>query len=203
MEVTSGEGKFSGNTLTWNLLTSEPDESSSLITDDQGNVSGFLSYTLTYKVKLDNLQSAQSEPIQETNVNKSASLTYAVKENGVWTGGSDNNPLVGYFAQPTVKSHYGNLTFTKKGSDGKTLDGVKFTLTTTEKENWKMEAESKDGGTVSFTNIPSGHTYTLTETLPEQYENQYTPISDASITVEYGNVTGSEGLFTGEEDTCL
>ena len=203
VEVTSGEGKFSGNTLTWNLLTSEPDESSSLITDDQGNVSGFLSYTLTYKVKLDNLQSAQSEPIQETNVNKSASLTYAVKENGVWTGGSDNNPLVGYFAQPTVKSHYGNLTFTKKGSDGKTLDGVKFTLTTTEKENWKMEAESKDGGTVSFTNIPSGHTYTLTETLPEQYENQYTPISDASITVEYGNVTGSEGLFTGEEDNLI
>ena len=203
VEVTSGEGKFSGNTLTWNLLTSEPDESSSLITDDQGNVSGFLSYTLTYKVKLDNLQSAQSEPIQETNVNKSASLTYAVKENGVWTGGSDNNPLVGYFAQPTVKSHYGNLTFTKKGSDGKTLDGVKFTLTTTEKGNWKMEAESRDGGTVSFTNIPSGHTYTLTETLPGQYENQYTPVDNASITVKYGNVTGSEGLFTGEEDNLI
>ena len=203
VEVTSGEGKFSGNTLTWNLLTSEPDESSSLITDDQGNVSGFLSYTLKYKVKLDNLQSAQSEPIQETDVNESASLTYAVKENGVWTGGSDNNPLVGYFAQPTVKSHYGDLTFTKQGSDGKTLDGVKFTLTTTEKENWKMEAESRDGGTVSFTNIPSGHTYTLTEALPDQYKDQYTPISDASITVEYGNVTDSEGLFTRDADNLI
>ena len=98
VEVTSGEGEFSGNTLTWNLLASEPDDSSSLITDAQGNVSGFLSYTLKYKVKLDNLQSAQSKPIQETNVNESASLTYAVKENGVWTGGNDNNPLVGYFA---------------------------------------------------------------------------------------------------------
>ena len=185
VEVTSGEGKFSGNTLTWNLLTSEPDESSSLITDDQGNVSGFLSYTLTYKVKLDNLQSAQSEPIQETNVNKSASLTYAVKENGVWTGGSDNNPLVGYFAQPTVKSHYGNLTFTKKGSDGKTLDGVKFTLTTTEKENWKMEAESKDGGTVSFTNIPSGHTYTLTE---ENTPEGYIKADPITVTVSNGTV---------------
>ncbi|WP_454941428.1 DUF7507 domain-containing protein [Evtepia sp.] len=203
VEVTSGEGEFSGNTLTWNLLASEPDDSSSLITDAQGNVSGFLSYTLKYKVKLDNLQSAQSKPIQETNVNESASLTYAVKENGVWTGGNDNNPLVGYFAQPTVKSHYGDLTFTKQGSDGKTLDGVKFTLTTTEKENWKMEAESKDGGTVSFTNIPSGHTYTLTETLPDQYKDQYTPISDASITVEYGNVTGSEGLFTGDADNLI
>ena len=188
VEVTSGEGEFSGNTLTWNLLASEPDDSSSLITDAQGNVSGFLSYTLKYKVKLDNLQSAQSKPIQETNVNESASLTYAVKENGVWTGGNDNNPLVGYFAQPTVKSHYGNLTFTKKGSDGKTLDGVKFTLTTTENENWKMEAESRDGGTVSFTNIPSGHTYTLTETSTPP---GYNPAEDITVTVTKGNVATS------------
>ena len=104
---------------------------------------------------------------------------------------------------PQVKSHYGNLTFTKKGSDGKTLDGVKFTLTTTEKENWKMEAESKDGGTVSFTHIPSGHTYTLAETLPGQYENQYTPVDNASITVKYGNVTGSDNLFTGDADNLI
>ena len=185
VEVTSGEGEFSGNTLTWNLLASEPDDSSSLITDAQGNVSGFLSYTLKYKVKLDNLQSAQSKPIQETNVNESASLTYAVKENGVWTGGNDNNPLVGYFAQPTVKSHYGNLTFTKKGSDGKTLDGVKFTLTTTEKKNWKMGAESEDDGTVSFTNIPSGHTYTLTETSTPAGYIKADPIT---VTVSNGTV---------------
>ena len=66
-----------------------------------------------------------------------------------------------------------------------------------------MEAESRDGGTVSFTNVPSGHTYTLTETLPGQYENQYTPVDNASITVKYGNVTGSEGLFTGEEDNLI
>ena len=66
-----------------------------------------------------------------------------------------------------------------------------------------MEAESRDGGTVSFTNIPSGHTYTLTEALPDQYKDQYTPISDASITVEYGNVTDSEGLFTRDADNLI
>ena len=56
-----------------------------------------------------------------------------------------------------------DLTFTKKGSDDKTLENVTFTLTTEDKDGWFMTATSGEDGTVSFTNIPSGHTYTLTE----------------------------------------
>ena len=193
------DASVSDNTLTWRILFSEEDGTSDYTENKDGTITGYLSYTLKYKVTLDNLQN-QDTTLDEEDVNNNATLTYAVqKEDGTW----DGKVQQGTFAVPQVKSHYGNLTFTKKGSDGKTLDGVKFTLTTTEKENWKMEAESKDGGTVSFTNIPSGHTYTLTETLPEQYENQYTPVDNASITVKYGNVTGSEGLFTGEEDNLI
>ena len=193
------EAWVSGNTLIWRILSSEEDGTSDYKEKEDGSITGYLSYTLKYTVTLDNLQSPGTT-LDQTEVNSNATLTYAVqKEDGTW----DGKVQQGTFAVPQVKSHYGNLTFTKKGSDGKTLDGVKFTLTTTEKENWKMEAESKDGGTVSFTNIPSGHTYTLTETLPEQYENQYTPVDNASITVKYGNVTGSEGLFTGEEDNLI
>ena len=193
------DASVSDNTLTWRILFSEQDGTSTYEENTDGTITGYLSYTLKYKVTLDNLQN-QDTTLDEEDVNNNATLTYAVqKEDGTW----DGKVQQGTFAVPQVKSHYGNLTFTKKGSDGKTLDGVKFTLTTTEKENWKMEAESKDGGTVSFTNIPSGHTYTLTETLPEQYENQYTPVDNASITVKYGNVTGSEGLFTGEEDNLI
>lgn len=193
------DASVSDNTLTWRILFSEQDGTSTHEENTDGTITGYLSYTLKYKVTLDNLQN-QDTTLDEEDVNNNATLTYAVqKEDGTW----DGKVQQGTFAVPQVKSHYGNLTFTKKGSDGKTLDGVKFTLTTTEKENWKMEAESKDGGTVSFTNIPSGHTYTLTETLPEQYENQYTPVDNASITVKYGNVTGSEGLFTGEEDNLI
>ena len=186
--VTSGEGTVKGNTLTWNLLTSTPDESSTIKTDKDGNVSGFLSYTLTYTVKLDNLQPVQSDLIEETDVNSNAILTYAVKENGVWTGGTDNEPLVGYFAKPTVKSHYGNLTFTKKGSDGKNLDGVTFTLTTEDKDGWEMKATSQNNGVVKFENIPSGHTYTLTES---NTPDGYTPADPINVTVSYGQVTTS------------
>ena len=190
--------QVSDNTLTWRILSSEEDGTSKYEKNDDGTITGYLSYTLKYTVTLDNL--AEEDVISSTNVNQDATLTYAVqKEDGTW----DGDVKTGAFAVPKVKSHYGNLTFTKKGSDGKTLENVTFTLTTADKDGWSMTEESNQDGTVSFTNIPSGHTYTLTETLPDQYKDQYTPISDASITVKYGNVTGSDGLFTGEEDNLI
>ena len=172
------------NTLTWRILFSEQDGTSTYEEKEDGTITGYLSYTLKYKVTLDNLQNPGTT-LDEENVNSNATLTYAVqKEDGTW----DGEVQQGTFAVPKVKSHYGNLTFTKKGSDGKTLDGVKFTLTTTENENWKMEAESRDGGTVSFTNIPSGHTYTLTETSTPP---GYNPAEDITVTVTKGNVATS------------
>ena len=193
------DASVSDNTLTWRILFSEEDGTSDYRENEDGTITGYLSYTLKYKVTLDNLQSQDIE-LDQTEVNSNATLTYAVqKEDGTWYG----DVKTGAFAVPKVKSHYGNLTFTKKGSDGKTLENVTFTLTTEDKPDWSMTVTSDKDGKVSFTNIPSGHTYTLTETLPDQYEDQYTPISDASITVEYGNVTGSEGLFTGEEDNLI
>ena len=189
----------SDNTLTWRILFSEQDGTSTYEENEDGTITGYLSYTLKYKVTLDNLQSQDIE-LDQTDVNSNATLTYAVqKEDSTW----DGDVKTGAFAVPKVKSHYGNLTFTKKGSDGKTLKDVTFTLTTADKDGWSMPATSNQDGTVSFTNVPSGHTYTLTETLPDQYKDQYTPISDASITVEYGNVTGSDGLFTREEDNLI
>ena len=173
--------------LTWNVRDSSIDESiSSATSDDEYAVLG---YTLKYTVTLDNLVNEQFTNENPAPVNKNATLTYAFQdEEGNWHGDKEGNALTGEFLVPTVKSHYGNLTFTKKGSDGKTLDGVKFTLTTTENENWKMEAESRDGGTVSFTNIPSGHTYTLTETSTPP---GYNTAEDITVTVTKGNVATS------------
>ena len=193
------DASVSDNTLTWRILFSEEDGTSDYRENEDGTITGYLSYTLKYKVTLDNLQSQDIE-LDQTEVNSNATLTYAVqKEDGTWYG----DVKTGTFAVPQVKSHYGNLTFTKKGSDDKTLENVTFTLTTEDKDGWFMTVTSDKDGKVSFTNIPSGHTYTLTETLPDQYKDQYTPISDASITVEYGNVTGSEGLFTGDADNLI
>ena len=193
------DASVSGNTLTWRILFSEQDGTSTYEEKEDGTITGYLSYTLKYKVTLDNLQNPGTT-LDEENVNSNATLTYAVQEeDSTW----DGEVQQGTFAVPKVKSHYGNLTFTKKGSDDKTLENVTFTLTTEDKDSWFMTATSGKDGTVSFTNIPSGHTYTLTETLPEQYENQYTPISNASITVEYSNVTGSDNLFTGDADNLI
>ena len=190
------------NTLTWNVRNSPIDEDISSVTSDGKYAT--LGYTLKYTVTLDNLVNKQFTEEEPAQVNQKATLTYAFQdENENWHGDEEGNVLTGEFLVPTVKSHYGNLTFTKEGSDGKKLEGVTFTLTTADKPGWSMTEESNQDGKVSFTNIPSGHTYTLTEALPDQYEDQYTPISDASITVEYGNVTGSDGLFTREEDNLI
>ena len=176
--------QVSGNTLIWRILSSEEDGTSTYEENKDGTITGYLSYTLKYKVTLDNLQSQDIE-LDQTDVNSNATLTYAVqKEDGTW----DGKVQQGTFAVPQVKSHYGNLTFTKEGSDGKKLEGVTFTLTTADKDGWSMPATSNQDGTVSFTNIPSGHTYTLTETSTPA---GYNPAEDITVTVTKGNVATS------------
>ena len=92
-----------------------------------------------------------------------------------------------------VKGFAGDLIFTKKGSDGKILEGAQFTLTCQDNGNWNREATSNESGKISFENIPSGHVYTLTETeAPEGYV-EVTPID---VAVSYGEVT-AEGITDG------
>ena len=178
------EAWVSGNTLTWRILSSEEDGTSDYKENEDGSITGYLSYTLKYTVTLDNLQSPGTT-LDKADVNSKATLTYAVqKEDSTW----DGDVKTGAFAVPKVKSHYGNLTFTKKGSDGKKLEGVTFTLTTADKDGWSMPATSGEDGTVSFTNIPSGHTYTLTETSTPP---EYNPAEDITVTVTKGNVATS------------
>ena len=175
------------DTLTWNVRDSSIDESiSSATSDDEYAVLG---YTLKYTVTLDNLVNQQFTNENPAPVNNNATLTYAFQdEKGNWHGDEEGNVLTGEFLVPTVKSHYGNLTFTKEGSDGKKLEGVTFTLTTADKDGWSMPATSNQDGIVSFTNIPSGHTYTLTETSTPP---GYNPAEDITVTVTKGNVATS------------
>ncbi len=192
------DASVSDNTLTWRILFSEQDGTSTYEENEDGTVTGYLSYTLKYKVTLDNLQN-QDIKLDQTEVNSNATLTYAVqKEDGTW----DGEVQQGTFAVPQVKSHYGNLTFTKKGSDDKTLENVTFTLTTADKVGWSMTEESDQDGTVSFTNIPSGHTYTLTE---ENTPEGYIKADPITVTVSNGTVTtkASETGGSNIEDNVL
>ena len=175
------------DTLTWNVRDSSIDKSiSSATPDDEYAVLG---YTLKYTVTLDNLVNQQFTNENPAPVNQKATLTYAFQdEEGNWHGDEEGNVLTGEFLVPTVKSLYDDLTFTKEGSDGKKLEGVTFTLTTADKVGWSMPATSNQDGTVSFTNIPSGHTYTLTETSTPP---GYNPAEDITVTVTKGNVATS------------
>ena len=164
--------------LTWDILNSRP----SGIEGSENNLT--LTYTLTYKVKLNNLEKNLGDVI---DVNKDATLKYIVadEETGDWITSGDNALKTGTFAVPKVKSLYDNLTFTKQGSDGQLLQGAVFELAC---DGWSETATSDADGTVTFSNIPSGHTYTLTETVvPEGY----TGVDPIPVTVSYGKASAT------------
>ena len=172
----------------WDILQSALDSEESNYTENEdGTITGTLAYTLHYTVKLDNL-SMQNPDQGSVKVNDSAKLTYAVCTDGMW-----GDIQTGTFAVPQVKSFAGDLIFTKKGSDGKILEGAQFTLTCQDNRNWKREATSNESGGISFENIPSGHVYTLTEAeVPEGY----VAVELIDVTVSYGEVT-AEGITDG------
>ena len=169
----------STNTLVWNLRND---------TSRTGPVDGWYTYKLTYSVTLDTLKSGFSKENQYAT-NGNTVLTYMLTEDGELQPQLYKTEL----SVPMVKGFAGDLIFTKKGSDGKILEGAQFTLTCQDNGNWNREATSNESGKISFENIPSGHVYTLTETeAPEGYV-EVTPID---VAVSYGEVT-AEGITDG------
>jgi Mg-chelatase subunit ChlD len=148
-------------------------------------------YTLTYRIKLNNL-SAGFEAEKYYPTNKTTTLEYML------TKGVDED--VNYelktanFKTPTVMGFVEDLLqFKKVGPDNnKGLAGAEFALID---ENGNEIAKTTSGtgqgqgndiGNVRFSNIPSGHTYTLRETkAPEGYET----CEDYTVKVEYGKAT--------------
>ena len=154
-------------------------------------------YTLNYSITLDNLvENFQAK--KPYNTNGKTELTYMVTKDGVLQPDLETTEL----QVPTVHGLASDLTFTKKGSDDKTLENVTFTLTTADKVGWSMTKTSDQDGTVSFTNIPSGHTYTLTE---ENTPEGYIKADPITVTVSNGTVTtkASETGGSNIEDNVL
>ena len=68
------------------------------------------------------------------------------------------------------------------------LSGAEFTLKADDGD-WQKEDGSDNDGKISFTDIPSGHVYTLKETnVPEGY----VAVEPIDVTVSYGEVTAKE-----------
>lgn len=172
-------------------------------TDFTGAQINVITYELKYRVRLKN----EAEGFVEDTTyktNGTTTLQYRVVEK------RDNSVLISdtkelEFPIPAVHGYLGELTFTKQDCFGHPLAGAQFSLahdakcsvcrgnkeqkdaTQTWVELTEMVATSDGSGRVGFTGIPSGHSYTLTETvIPAGYAdngNHYT------VTVAYDKVT--------------
>ena len=154
-------------------------------------------YMLTYRVRLENERNSFVEgTIYPTN--DTTTLRYRTKE--VTDGNlTVSAPKTVNFPIPSVHGYLAELTFTKQDNRGNPLSGAEFTLQHdaqqcsicrgdgTAVKITDQTATSGGDGAVSFTNIPSGHSYTLTETkVPDGYSSDG---SQYQVMVAYDNVT--------------
>ena len=187
------------HTISWDLKRSGYNKSIS------GDVTTY-SYQLVYRVRLKNeLEGFVENQVYDTNA--PTSLTYRVfeSENGVTTL-SEQRVLP--FQIPAVHGYLAELEFMKKDSYGNILAGAEFSLThdTASCQICRGDninsvavplytAASTADGKVSFTGIPSGHTYILQETkAPPGY------ISDTKqykVVVAYDVLTIDGGEWNG------
>ena len=198
---------FADDAITWDL------KQSGYTPETDGGTTTYI-YTLHYRVRLQNEQDGFIERnVYETN--GTTTLKYRVIEtvNGK-VQVSDQKTLE--FPIPSVEGYLGELTFLKQDNRGNALAGAEFTLT--HSTNCKkcrgdgvnqvsilpQEAVSGDDGKVSFTGIPSGHSYDLSETeVPPGYAangNTYTvQVAYDRISVTVRDLSGNVRMWTQEE----
>lgn len=172
----------SNETITWDLKN--PSVEPVATTTEGGKT--IYTYQLKYRVRLTN-ESATFKEGAIYDTNKETTLTYQVRQtvDGNTTFSEINTAT---FPIPSVHGYLGELHFTKVSRFGETdtggtpLSGAKFELThdpscalcKIDDESVMTDAElqamiktatSEANGLVSFTGIPSGHTYILEETF--------------------------------------
>lgn len=169
------------------------------------------SYELKYRIRLRN-EDSQFVEGQIYKTNGTTTLQYRVIQsvNGTTTI-SDSKTI--NFPIPSVHGYLGELEFQKVDNYHRAVPGAEFTLhhadtckvcrgNGTRVDIADQVVKSGDDGKVTFTNIPSGHTYTLTETgVPPGYA---TDGSRYTVTVAYDEVTvtvtdsgGNEKVWDG------
>lgn len=183
------DAESKNDTIHWDLK-----ESGYTVTSNSGITR--YRYSLRYRVRLKNEDGSFVEK-QRYNTNNTTTLQYRVVKsvNGTISV-SDSNTIE--FPIPAVHGYLGELTFKKVDSVGNPLSGAEFTLQHAEScticrgDGSRVEVGDKVAisgadGWVTFKDIPSGHTYTLTETKvpPGHRENGNT----YTVTVAYDVVT--------------
>ncbi|PWL48648.1 MAG: hypothetical protein DBY36_08940, partial [Clostridiales bacterium] len=159
-----------------------------------GPVGGWYTYTMTYSVTLDTKAEGFTAETAYA-ANKTTSLTYMLTVNGQLQPTLYSTNL----KVPTVKGYLGSLSFAKLGENSVSLDGTAFTLTS---GSWSKTVTLSGGETqVSFTGIPSGHSFTLTETVAAGYDQSQA--ASYTFDVVYGEVKNSTVPANGVENKLL
>ena len=182
-DTLAGNGSDGENTASFNETSSDIrwDLKNSGYKETQSGDQTLYDYSITYRVRLKNESDAFVEH-QKYVTNGETRLDYQTVEsiNGEKTI-SEIKKL--WYPVPSVKGYLAELRFQKNDQSGEPLSGAEFTLAhDTERCNIcrgdhhhsvtiaPLVAVSDADGKVSFTRIPSGHQYILTETgVPAGY----------------------------------
>ena len=179
----------SQNAIAWDLKHSGYQSSS------DGSTTTY-TYQLVYRVRLENeLDGFGEGTVYRTN--GETTLRYRVVRT-VDNSTTISDPKTLAFPIPSVKGYLSQLTFTKRGSSGTPLQGAEFALRHdvrscnlcrgdgTPVAVAEKSAVSGSDGSVAFTGIPSGHSYTLTET---KAPDGYVPTGNTyQVTVDYDQI---------------
>ena len=173
----------SGKNITWDLKKVEPTYKD-----------GVYTYTMSYKIRV---KTEKDGFVSEKTYNTNGTTDFG------WDEWNDNSkkwePRETEFLVPKAKGYLGSFEFTKVDSISKEgISGAKFTLehsgncsvcaaANNSVDIRSLTATSGNGGKVSFSNIPSGHDYILSETkAPDGYKNYDVT---HKVTVAYGVTT--------------
>ena len=197
-EITTSQGesvaKCTDGTLVWDLKSDIPSSSG---TDTEKTYT----YTLQYTITLNTLKDGYKAGVDYAT-NGYTYLTYVfynedgqmVDEDGKVLEEAPDKPFSISFNVPAVHGYADSLTFTKQAYHDEDLKlASSFDLAHSAScgcglGTWNMTADSVKGtGTVTFANIPSGHTYTLTETSASDGYVQET--KEYTVQVAWGEVT--------------
>ena len=167
---------YADGILRWDLKSSMPEVSKA------GDATTY-TYTLTYPITL-NTAAEGFEAGKAYATNGTTTLSYylfsQVKDDTV----IPENPETVDFTVPTVKGYLGTLSFQKVDQDGNALSGASFAIS-----NTSLTGVSDTNGNVTIAGIPSGFTYTLTETKMDGY----TALEPIAFQVSYGEVSKADG----------
>lgn len=188
--INANGAKYDKNTekITWDLKKLN-------VTADQNDV---YTYSMSYKIRVKNEKNGFVNA-QDYNTNGTTNFDWDEWDdiNAEWDAGTAEFPI------PAAEGYLGSLEFTKVDSadNTKAVPGVSFKLSHNSKCSVcanaiaagnisgnvaisDMTATSGSDGKVSFTKIPSGHEYTLTETTHANGYQKYDV--KHNVTVSYG-----------------